>query len=344
MKSFLTAYSLECKKIFTAKGLWIFVIVMIVLSLLTTLSFSIMTSALEGLGDVGGVQPEQGLTAEQAAEMYRLQLEEYRAAVESGEIKQTFYDNTETTLKMYIAVYDFLAQKGIEPSKVGFITSINLTDMSSVDYVMTMSAMILEFAALMCIVLSAKSFAGENDKGTLRMLLTRPISRHSLLAAKQLSVFTAGAVVSAAFTLVYQLVGLAFFDGSVKDIVLVDSYANVALINPYTAIFLQFLIGLVVIAVFVEFTFFAGNFMGSTASLVLPLVYMLAAEFVSALLMKTGLPWIGLMTNLKWANALAPGGLTLSGMSIYTMIAVSTVWFALFTVSNYILFAKRDIK
>ncbi len=343
MKGFLTVFSLECKKVFSSKGFWIFAIVILVLCLIVTASFKSIDDLLEGMDD-SVVEGGAGATSAEMARYYELQLEEYRKAVESGATEQKLSDTTETQLKNMIAIYTYCDEHGIDPDKLTTLGTSTMLRMSSSDYVTTMTQLVFAFVTIMSIVLAAKTFAGEREDGTMRMQLTRPIKRSTLLTAKHAAVFVSSMATGLALTVIFMVVGATFFDASTSRVVLVDAYQNVTIINPYAAILLLLAIYAVTVEVVVQFTLFVGTFVTKTGALAIPLVLYLFAGSVAMLLYNTGLPFVGLFTNLSWASALTPAGAPIRGMSIYSMIAVTLVWTAAMTTTNYLMFEKRDLK
>ena len=323
MKRFFTAFSLECKKVFSSRGFWIFAIVIFVLCIIITASFRSIGELIEGMDDSAVSGGGSSLTPGEAADLYQAQLDEYLAAIESGQTERKLSDTQETYLRNMIAICRYCEEKGIDMNKLVTFGSIGSLNMSAGDYVMTMSQVVFAFVAIMAIVLAAKNFSGEIDDGTMRMQLTRPIKRGALLSAKYSATFVASMTMGIVFTVFFMVVGALFFDGASYDVLLVDAYQNVAIINTYTAILLLILFNAVLVAAVIQFTMFAG---------------------VAAFLYNTGLPFVGLFTNLKWTSALTPAGAPIRGMSIYTMMAVTLVWFAGMMAVNHLAFEKRDLK
>ena len=344
MKGLTMAFSLECKKIFTTRAFWIFAVIILVLCLLVTASFRTLEEMIEGMDEsaVGG--SDNGLSAAQLAELYRAQLDEYRALVESGETERKPSDTTETYLKNMIAICEYCDAHGIDIGKLNTFGSTGSLRMSSDDYATLMMQIIFGFSTIMTVVLAARVFAGEIEDGTMRMQLTRPIKRSTLLTAKHGAVFTASMTLGIALTVAFMIVGALFFDGASRDVVLVDAYQNVAVINPYAAIFILLLFFAATTELIVQFTIFCGTLTGGTGALAIPLVLYLFADTVAAFLYNSYIPFVGLFTNMGWAGALTPSGAPINGMSIYSMLAVTTVWFAAMTAVNYIGFEKRDLK
>lgn len=344
MKKFFTAFSLECKKVFSSRGFWIFAVVIFVLCIIITASFRSIGELIEGMDDSvitgGGSQ----LTPGEMADLYQAQLDEYLAAIENGQLQSELSDTNVTYLKNMVAICRYCEEKNIDMDKIVTFGSIGSLNMSAGDYVITMSQVVFAFVAIMAVVLAAKNFTGEIDDGTMRMQLTRPISRSVLLSAKYAAVFVASMVTGIVFTVFFMVVGAIFFDGATYNVIIVDAYQNIAIINTYTAILLQILFYAVTVATVIQFTYFVGTFVNKTGALAIPLVLFLFADTIAALLYDTGLPFIGLFTNLKWAQALTPSGAPIKGMSIYTMMAVTFVWFAGMTTVNYLAFEKRDLK
>lgn len=343
MKELATAFSLECKKIFSTRAFWIFAIIILVLCLLVTVSFRTIENMIEGMDEsvVGG---SSGASASEMAELYRLQLEEYYKALEEGNIESKPSDTTETYLKNMIAVCEYCDEKGIDMSKLNTLGAISSLRMSSENYATLMMQIIFAFSTIMAVVLAARTFAGEIEDGTMRMQLTRPVKRSTLLTAKHGAVFTASMTLGIILSVIFMIVGALFFDGVSHDVMLVDAYQNVSVINPYAAILLLLLFYAMTVELVVQFTVFCGSLTGGTGALAIPLILYLFAGSIAAFLYDTYIPFVGLFTNMSWSTALTPAGAPIKGMSIYSMLAVSAVWFAAMTAFNYINFEKRDLK
>lgn len=344
MKGFFTAFSLECKKVFSSRGFWIFATVILVLCLIVTFTFRSLGELMEGMDNsvpgVGGSSVSPG----EMANAYKAQLEAYLEQVNNGDTDIKLSDTTETHLRNMIAICEYCEKHGISMDRLTTIGSLGSVRMSSGDYVTMMSQIAFAFVTIMVIVLAARAFAGEIEDGTMRMQLTRPIKRGVLLSAKYTAVFACGMTLGIVLTVLFMIAGALFFNGASNDIVLVDAYQNVSVINPYTAILLMLLINAVTVAVVIQFTFFVGTFFTKTGSLAIPLVLYLFADGIATLLYNTGIPFIGLFTNLKWTSGLMPAGAPIRGMSIYSMIAVTTAWFAVMIAVNHLAFEKRDLK
>lgn len=342
MKKTMQLYINESKKIFTAKGFVIFLVILLLLCLIVAFSQIIVGDLLGVEGDI--INGNYGGDAEQLLEDVNIQIEQYEKAVEAGEIEVKFYDTTLQNLKTKALVYKYLADNDINLSNVMFLNSYSLGQKSAVDFVLLMMQTVGQFCTIMAIVVVAKLCIGERENGTMRMQLVRPHKRTALLTSKMMAAFTSAVVVIVVFTVLAQLVGALFFKGSIKQIIVTDGVKNVALINPYTAFFITALSSLVAIWLLMQLTVFVGNFASTTASIVVPIIVFLLGSVISALLTKTGLPWIGIMTNLNWISALSLSGTSFVGMNIYTMVAITLLWSVGLTVANYLIFKKRDLK
>ncbi len=219
---------------------------------------------------------------------------------------------------------------------------IELSPSITLDRVISDGVTYTMFITLFTIIVAASIVSNEFSTGTIKMLLTRPVSRAKILTSKLITVFLFGIFLIALDLVISTILGLIFYgtttnvqldmvDGSIVEINVWKDLAYTQLLSMgdfVMSILFAFLVGSVFrsSSIAIGFSFFM-SFMAGT-------VVMLFSryEFVKYI-------WIthSDLTQHKTGNQLV------EGITMPFSLAVLAIYAVVFIVVSYLAFMKRDV-
>lgn len=195
---------------------------------------------------------------------------------------------------------------------------------------------------LFTVVLAASIVSSEFSTGTIKMLLTRPISRAKVLTSKLITVFLFGLLLLVVNIVVSAATGFVLFDAAMSvelEIVngeIVEKAVWGDLVYSYLLACGDFVMSTL-------FAFFIGSvFRSSSLAIVLTMFLSFMGQMIVSLFSKYEIVkyiWIT-HTNLTQYET---GNLLVEGITMPFSLTVLAIYAVLFTVISYLSFMKRDV-
>lgn len=231
----------------------------------------------------------------------------------------------------------------INPSAPGAPTFMRMFAENSIDLLLP----------LMVMVIAADLVSSEANRGTIKLLLTRPVKRWKILLSKYITLLlSVSFIVLSLGVLSYLISGVVFGYGGWTMPILTGftvsgedlNTENVQLIDQWQYILME--LGLVwfVAVVVGTLTFTLSVLMKSTASV---MGVMLAALIAGAILANMVSSWESakylFMVNLRLTDYVAGMSPPISGMSLGFSMTVLGVWAVCGLIVSFFVFSRRDI-
>ena len=202
------------------------------------------------------------------------------------------------------------------------------TTLSYVDFGVSLMVVVTLFT----IIVAAGIVSSEFSTGTIKMLLTRPITRAKILTSKLLTVFIFGLLLYAFTIALSYLTGLIMFDNAqsvnlvIQDGQVVEQTMSSDIFNTAIYSFGDFIMSIL-------FAFMIGSvFRSSSLAIGLLVVFLSRYEFIKYV-------WI---THSDLTQHLT-GDFIVAGITLPLSLTVLAVYALLFLFISYFVFMKRDI-
>lgn len=195
---------------------------------------------------------------------------------------------------------------------------------------------------LFTVVLAASIVSSEFSSGTIKMLLTRPISRTKVLTSKLITVFLYGILLLIVNIGVSALTGFVLFDAAMSvELEMVDG--EIVEKAVWGDLAYSYLLACGDFVMSTLFAFFIGSvFRSSSLAIGLTMFLSFMGQMIVSLLSNYEIVkyiWIT-HTNL---NQHVTGNLLVEDITMPFSLAVLAIYAVLFTVMSYLSFMKRDV-
>ncbi len=258
-----------------------------------------------------------------------------------------YFDNQKAEQRDIITLYTYHLDNNIPPAQYASSTRMQL---QSIYYVITLTA-------LVGIIIAAPIVSSEYNKGTIRLLLIRPVKRYKILLSKILAVLILLIILFALFTVIYILSNIALFgyedysypmlsisEGNIVSKSILETILPVLLKSAISVFFIASMVIMfstvtksTVLAVAMPFMFLA--FSGLMGSILIYLQYYTIAEY-------TIFAYMNLYDIINQTGTI--GNMILNDPSLNLNVnigfALHLGYGLLMLILSFIVFSKRDIK
>ena len=268
-------------------------------------------------------------TEEKDGNDWRAQVQEeidmYKVWVEEGELPQdvAFYNEQ-------IALLEYRLAENI-PTTPTFDGNISF----GIDLMM--------FITIFAVVVAAGIVSSEFSTGTIKMLLTRPVSRSKILLSKLLTVILFGLALYAVALIGSALLGVLLWGTDVsRELQMVNGVIEE--IEPWKPLFESFILSFGDFFMSVFFAFMLGSiFRSSSLAVGLTLFISLMSTMIVMLLSKYSFAkyvWVAHSDLTQHMSGRTP---YIEGVTLPFSLAVLAVYAVLFLVGSFLIFNKRDV-
>ncbi len=217
--------------------------------------------------------------------------------------------------------------------------AVNTTFDSYLSYGVGLMVMVTIFS----VVVAAGIVSSEFSTGTIKMLLTRPVSRTKILLSKLLTVILFGLLLYAVCLAGSSLIGLLLWGTDVsQELQMVDGVIKE--IDVWEPIFENFILSFGDFFMSIFFAFMLGSiFRSSSLAIGLTLVISMMGALIISLMSKYSFAkfvWISHSDLTQHASGATP---YLEGVTLPFSLTVLAVYAILFVLSSFIIFNKRDV-
>lgn len=248
-------------------------------------------------------------------------------------------------LKSKIKILEFAKEKGYynrEIQRLGWTNGLGGSDLDAEAFVEMYKSIVLIVVLIYGVILGSKMFASEYKAGTIKLLMTRPISKNALTTAKLLALYAIMAVAYFVPILVSYVYGAIALGSHGNEQILYSFNAMTANVSTVGAmLFGSIMLGFINILILVTIAFSLGTITKNAAiGLIIPLV-------VSFVNIGSLLNYIG-VTAFLLSNALSLD--VFFGVSsvpyygnFFISLAVLIVWTSAALAGVYVVTKKRDV-
>jgi ABC-2 type transport system permease protein len=301
----------EWMKLWAKKGSWIMLVLILLIAL--------FPSAIEQLTDLNDYEEDPNWKTSLQAD-----IDNNKEILKESPEDAAFYEER-------IAIGEYRLANDLAPND-------GQTTESYIEYGVSLISIISFFA----VIIGASIVSNEFSTGTIKMLLTRPVSRAKILTSKLLTVFLYGIVLYIAAVFLSYIVGVVVYDGTTEPTLV---YENGKVIEKSFIADVAYT-GLLMSADFIMtilFAFMIGSvFRSSSLAIGLTLII----SFMTALIVGffnryefVKYIWITHSNLTQHKN----GVLLVEGITMQMSLIVLGVYAVIFTAISYLVFMKRDI-
>ena len=355
-------YAGELKKIVRPKAIIALSVTLIILLLGYAILYNLAKSLTDTLtqaissGDITieGEMPEQEegdneLNAENidlVIRSYEIQLEQLEDSYKNEKMGYQKYASI-FSVKAQLTGLKFIRDNSLYDAKIlGFNAStggILMGDLTAEGFTEDYMSAVTMVMAIYGIVIGAGLLADEYRNGTIKLLLTRPITKNQLITAKLLATLTMCFAFTGLFTLIGYIYGAIAFNVAATDsIYLIFNAAHVVKSTIGAYVFGLFVVSLVRIAAMVLVAYFLGTLSRKkTTGIIVTIIieFNIISGILGLLPVQIGLltPNLGLMSYFNAGASVPTYG------NFFISLAVDIVYMAAVTFGLYFSVNKRDV-
>jgi ABC-2 type transport system permease protein len=246
-------------------------------------------------------------------------------------------------LQIRLQQQQYYLDRNINPSAPGAPTFMRMFVENSIEL----------FLPLMVMVVVADLVSSEASGGTIKLLLTRPVSRWRILLSKYIAMLLSISFIVAQLALLSYLISGAVFGYSGWNLPLLTGFAvngeelnteRVHLIPQWKYVLIELGLAWFVSVVVGTLTFMLSVLMRSTAAV---MGVMLAALISGAILSNMVSSWQSakyfFMVNLRLTDYISGAAPPISGMTLGFSVSVLAVWGLAALAVSFFVFTKRDV-
>ena len=277
--------------------------------------------------------------------VYEAQLKNLEYSYENNAMGYSYYASIFST-KAKIKALEFMRENNLYDSNVlGLNASVGglLSDLTAEGFAENYMAAVTLVIAIYGIVVGAGLLADEYRNGTIKLLLTRPITKNQLITAKLLSTLTVCFTFMSLFTLIGYVYGLISFKNiSTESVYLVFNAKSLVKSTMGAVVFGQFVVSFVRIAAMVLVAYFLGTLSRKkTTGIIVTIIIQI--NIVSGILGLLPVQ-IGLLTpNLNLMSYFDASASVPTYGNFFISLAVDIAYMAAVTFGLYYTVNKRDV-
>lgn len=350
-------YAGELKKIVRPKAMIVLTVVLAVFLFVYAIVYNFIGNFSQIVVSSGMLDQEmsqgteedgsQGLTAENVdyvIHAYEQQLEGLKKEYK-GKFGYRYYASI-FSLKAQLKAVEYIKANNLYDAKIlGLNYSLNalMSEATADGFAQDYMSVVASVIAIYAVVLGAGLLADEYRNGTIKLLLTRPITKNQLITAKLLAALTVCGAFMGVFSLIGYIYGLiAFKSVSTESIYLVFNASSVIKSSVGAYMFGEFVMQLVRIATMMMIAYFFGTLAKKkTTGIIVTLLIQLGivSSILGLLPIQIGLlvPNLSLMSYFDASASVPTYG------NFFISLAVDIVYMAAVTFGLYYSVNKRDV-
>lgn len=367
----------EIKKLARPRGLIILGVLLVIFFILYAVIYNIdLDAMLNSLNDMMAEYGETGLiidkdeyfdedgnpvTEEEYAEKYGYinmdyiglanpsnidailaELNAYRESFDAAD--NAVYDRQSSYLKGAIVMLEYMKENGIYGKDVavegyGDYLRMNTADSFAYSYF----TLVLGILTIYGIVLAAGLYADEYRRGTIKLVMLRPVSRNAMTTAKLAAVFAYLVGILGAASLIAYLYGLISFDSvSGREVFVVFNNSSVFRTTAGGAIFLKMFLHVVFLLSNVSLSFMLGS-VTRKKTLAIVLAFVVYLGIIASIGSALGLERFMFSTNTDLTTYFGLSYNIPVGGSFFIALPVLAGYLAIIMTALYVTVNKRDV-
>ena len=352
-------YAGELKKILRPKSMIVLAAILVLVLVAYAVIYNFLGSITQSITDNPELEEmgvslsdlipsENSMTEEYVAgqiEYYKMSIEELENEYKNEKYGYNAYPSL-FSAKAHLAAFEYVRDHnlyGADTRFLGINYSIGTSTLTADGFVSDYMGVVASVMAIYAIVIGAGMLADEYKNGTIKLLLTRPITKNQLITAKFLAALTVTIGISSLFILIGYIYGLiAFPSEATKSIYLVFNAKNVFQTTVGGCLFGSYVLNMLKCAVMCLIAYFLGTLARKkTVGIIITIIIHLGiiSSILGMLPVQIGL----LVPNMSLMKYFEPNSSVPIYGNFFISLAVYIVYVAAVTFGLYFSVNKRDV-
>lgn len=267
------------------------------------------------------------------------------AEAEKAELGYDYYRHPDRiyAIKGQIALLEYIRDNELYDVHIGVLSDGSVTMGAGITaelFVTMMRALMFLMPLIYASIVAGSTFADELKSGTIKLVLTRPVTRNSLTTAKLLAAMTHAVIGYAAMFALLAAIGYAAFPAGNIDAVFMFNNSSPTLAPSSSALGIYFTTDIVMLLSYTVIAFFAGILSRNRiVGIVTPI---LLVEIVGSVISLAGIGRFFISDALDWGQFVGISSTVTGGANFFITLPVWAVYMAAMLFFSYFIVRKRD--
>lgn len=267
------------------------------------------------------------------------------AEAEKAELGYDYYRHPDRiyAIKGQIALLEYIRDNELYDVHIGVLSDGSVAMGAGITaelFVTMMRALMFLMPLIYASIVAGSTFADELKSGTIKLVLTRPVTRNSLTTAKLLAAMTHAVIGYAAMFALLAAIGYAAFPAENIDAVFMFNNSSPTLAPSSSALGIYFTTDIVMLLSYTVIAFFAGILSRNRiVGIVTPI---LLVEIVGSVISLAGIGRFFISDALDWGQFVGISSTVTGGANFFITLPVWAVYMAAMLFFSYFIVRKRD--
>ena len=267
------------------------------------------------------------------------------AEAEKAELGYDYYRHPDRiyAIKGQIALLEYIRDNELYDVHIGVLSDGSVAMGAGITaelFVTMMRALMFLMPLIYASIVAGSTFADELKSGTIKLVLTRPVTRNSLTTAKLLAAMTHAVIGYAAMFALLAAIGYAAFPAENTDAVFMFNNSSPTLAPSSSALGIYFTTDVVMLLSYTVIAFFAGILSRNRiVGIVTPI---LLVEIVGSVISLAGIGRFFISDALDWGQFVGISSTVTGGANFFITLPVWAVYMAAMLFFSYFIVRKRD--
>ena len=267
------------------------------------------------------------------------------AEAEKAELGYDYYRHPDRiyAIKGQIALLEYIRDNELYDVHIGVLSDGSVAMGAGITaelFVTMMRALMFLMPLIYASIVAGSTFADELKSGTIKLVLTRPVTRNSLTTAKLLAAMTHAVIGYAAMFALLAAIGYAAFPAGNIDAVFMFNNSSPTLAPSSSALGIYFTTDIVMLLSYTVIAFFAGILSRNRiVGIVTPI---LLVEIVGSVISLAGIGRFFISDALDWGQFVGISSTVTGGANFFITLPVWAVYMAAMLFFSYFIVRKRD--
>ena len=267
------------------------------------------------------------------------------AEAEKAELGYDYYRHPDRiyAIKGQIALLEYIRDNELYDVHIGVLSDGSVAMGAGITaelFVTMMRALTFLMPLIYASIVAGSTFADEFKSGTIKLVLTRPVTRNSLTTAKLLAAMTHAVIGYAAMFALLAAIGYAAFPAENIDAVFMFNNSSPTLAPSSSALGIYFTTDIVMLLSYTVIAFFAGILSRNRiVGIVTPI---LLVEIVGSVISLAGIGRFFISDALDWGQFVGISSTVTGGANFFITLPVWAVYMAAMLFFSYFIVRKRD--
>ena len=267
------------------------------------------------------------------------------AEAEKAELGYDYYRHPDRiyAIKGQIALLEYIRDNELYDVHIGVLSDGSMAMGAGITaelFVTMMRALMFLMPLIYASIVAGSTFADELKSGTIKLVLTRPVTRNSLTTAKLLAAMTHAVIGYAAMFALLAAIGYAAFPAENIDAVFMFNNSSPTLAPSSSALGIYFTTDIVMLLSYTVIAFFAGILSRNRiVGIVTPI---LLVEIVGSVISLAGIGRFFISDALDWGQFVGISSTVTGGANFFITLPVWAVYMAAMLFFSYFIVRKRD--